>query len=323
VPLSYWAFPQDADKGLAALERDARGSFEFFSDRVGPYAYAKLAHVEAAGMGGGTEHVSNIFYGEKSVTAGSAPVVHETAHQWFGDAVTERDWPHVWLSEGFATYCDALYTEHKEGIKAFNLHITKYEQLFFQFAMQAPKGSGAIKDTVSMGSGLYRPVVYEKGAVVLHMLRKVMGDEKFFRLMLAYVQQYKNKPSTVDDFRRLATEIHGKDLSWFFGQWYDRAVFAHWKIAAEVKTDTGGSSTTKITITQPEDLVIMPADITFISANQDRFVLKDVMLDKKENVLEQKTPFVPVRIIIDEDNWVLKRLGGDNIWSSTVTPPAK
>ena len=100
VPLSYWAFPQDADKGLAALERDARGSFEFFSDRIGPYAYGKLAHVEAAGMGGGTEHVSNIFYGEKSVTAGNAPVVHETAHQWFGDAVTESDWNDVWLSEG-------------------------------------------------------------------------------------------------------------------------------------------------------------------------------------------------------------------------------
>src|SRR5262245_36070761 len=60
VPLSYWAFPQDADKGLTALSRDARESFEFFSDRIGPYAYGKLAHVEAANMGGGTEHVSNI-----------------------------------------------------------------------------------------------------------------------------------------------------------------------------------------------------------------------------------------------------------------------
>ena len=119
VPLSYWAFPQDADKGLAALERDARGSFEFFSDRVGPYAYAKLAHVEAAGMGGGTEHVSNIFYGEKSVTAGNAPVVHETAHQWFGDAVTENDWNDVWLSEGFATYFTLLYTEYAGGRDAF------------------------------------------------------------------------------------------------------------------------------------------------------------------------------------------------------------
>src|SRR5258705_10024580 len=119
VPLSYWAFPQDAVKGLAALEKDARGSFEFFSDHIGPYAYGKLAHVEAAGMGGGTEHVSNIFYGEKGVTVGNAPVVHETAHQWFGDAVTEDDWNDVWLSEGFATYLTLLYAEYAAGRGAF------------------------------------------------------------------------------------------------------------------------------------------------------------------------------------------------------------
>ena len=106
-------------QGLTALERDARGAFEFFSENIGPYAYQKLAHVEAAGMGGGTEHATNIFYGEKSVTAGSAPVVHETAHQWFGDAVTESDWNDVWLSEGFATYFTLLYTEHASGRDAF------------------------------------------------------------------------------------------------------------------------------------------------------------------------------------------------------------
>ena len=95
--------------------RDARESFEFFSDRVGPCAHAKLAHVEAAGMGGGTEHVSNIFYGEKSVTAGNAPVVHETAHQWFGDSVTESDWNDVWLSEASRRYFTLLYTGARQA----------------------------------------------------------------------------------------------------------------------------------------------------------------------------------------------------------------
>ena len=66
--------------------------------------------------------------------------------------------------------------------------------------------------------------VYAKGACVLHMLRKVMGDEKFFLLMKTYVETYRNKTTTVDDFRRLASEIHGADLSWFFAQWIDRAL---------------------------------------------------------------------------------------------------
>jgi aminopeptidase N len=119
VPLEYWVFPQDAEQGFALFERDARAAFEFFSDRVGPFVYDRLAHVQAAGMGGGIENASNIFYGEKGVSAGNGPVVHETAHQWFGDAVTERDWNDVWLSEGFATYFTLLYTEFASGRDAF------------------------------------------------------------------------------------------------------------------------------------------------------------------------------------------------------------
>ena len=75
-----------------------------------------------------------------------------------------------------------------------------------------------------------------------------------------------------------------------------------------------------MTVSQPNDLVIMPVDITFISDKDDRVVLKDVLLDKKENSVEQKTPFVPVKIVVDEDGWVLKRLGSDNIWSPKALP---
>src|SRR6185295_15893784 len=88
-------------------------------------------------------------------------LAHELAHQWFGNLIPINIMDagyNQWLSEGFATYCDALYTQHKEGEAAFKLHITQYQQLFFQFAMQAPRGTGAIKDTISMTSPLYRPV---------------------------------------------------------------------------------------------------------------------------------------------------------------------
>ena len=105
-------------QGLRGLRGDWPACVEFFSDLVGPYAYEKLGHVQAAGLGGGTEHASAIFYGEKGVASGRAPVVHEVAHQWFGNAVTEKDWDDVWLSEGFATYFTHLYTEQFEGREA-------------------------------------------------------------------------------------------------------------------------------------------------------------------------------------------------------------
>src|SRR5690606_5075217 len=143
-------------------------------------------------------------------------LAHELAHQWFGNLVPINmidEKYNQWLSEGFATYSDALFTEHTEGPKALAAHMQKYGQLFFQFYMLAPRGQGAIRSTYP-SSGLYRPVIYEKGAIVLHMLRKVMGDAKFFQLMRDYVEQYKHKATTMDDFRRLASAVHGEDLSW-------------------------------------------------------------------------------------------------------------
>ena len=116
---SRGSFRRTATRVSRRSRRPVAQAFEFFSDHIGPYLYEKLAHVEAAGLGGGTEHASAIFYGERGVTVGRAPVVHEVAHQWFGNAVTERDWDDVWLSEGFATYFTLLYTEQFEGRDAF------------------------------------------------------------------------------------------------------------------------------------------------------------------------------------------------------------
>ena len=223
VPMSYWAFPQDADKGLAALARDARGSLEFFSDRVGPYAYEKLAHVEAAGLSGGTEHASNIFYGEKSITAGNGPVVHETAHQWFGDAVTEDDWNDVWLSEGFATYFTLLYTEHASGRDAFVDGLRRSRDTVLRLEKSLPNTPvvhvNLDEATVSPNNGL----VYQKGSWTLHMLRQLIGTETFWRGIRTYYQRHMNGLASTDDLRRVMEQASGQDLTWFFRQWLNRS----------------------------------------------------------------------------------------------------
>jgi len=223
VPMSFWAFPQDAEKGLAALEREARGSFEFFSDRVGPYAYEKLAHVEAAGMGGGTEHASNIFYGEKSITAGNGPVVHETAHQWFGNAVTENDWNDVWLSEGFATYFTLLYTEHANGRDAFVDGLRRSRETVLRLEKSLPNTPVVHRNldeaTMSPNNGL----VYQKGSWALHMLRGMVGTETFWRGIRMYYQRHMNGLASTDDFRRVMEQVSGQDLTGFFSQWLTRA----------------------------------------------------------------------------------------------------
>ena len=223
VPLSFWAFPQDADKGLTALERDARDSFEFFSERIGPYAYAKLAHVEAAGMSGGTEHATNIFYGEKGVTAGNAPVVHETAHQWFGDAVTESDWNDVWLSEGFATYFTLLYTEHAAGRDAFVSGLRRSRDAVIRLEKSLPDTPVVHANFNEAGVEPNNRLVYEKGAWTLHMLRDLIGTETFWRGIRLYYQRYMNGVASTQDLRRAMEEVSGRDLGWFFAQWLTRS----------------------------------------------------------------------------------------------------
>lgn len=223
VPLEYWVFPQDAGKGFALFEKDARRSFEFYSDYVGPFAYQKLAHVEAAGMGGGTEHASSIFYGEKGITAGNGPVVHEVAHQWFGNAVTEQDWNDIWLSEGFATYFTLLYSEHAEGRDVFAEGLRRSRATVLKLEASLP-------DTpvvhVNLDDATREPtnqLVYQKGAWMLHMLRGQVGTETFWRGIRDYYRQYMNTTTTTDQFRQVMERTSGQNLTWFFRQWLNRA----------------------------------------------------------------------------------------------------
>jgi aminopeptidase N len=100
VPLQTWVFPEDAAAGQALFEPTSRRALEFFAERIAPYPYEKLANVQATGLSGATEHATAIFYDDRSIPRGRVPVVHEIAHQWWGNSVTERDWDDVWLSEG-------------------------------------------------------------------------------------------------------------------------------------------------------------------------------------------------------------------------------
>ena len=204
------------------MEEPLRQSIEFFNDHIGPYPYEKLAGVEAAGMGGGMEHASEIFFGERSVNGrpGLGLVSHETAHQWFGDSVTESDWDDVWLSEGFATYFSSLTIEHYQGRDALVAQLKRTRAGIFQTEKRMPDVA-VVQD--KPWKGIPNGIVYQKGGWSLHMLRGEIGDDKFWAAIREYYRRYRDSNATTADFERTVEETSGQDLRWFFQQWLYRA----------------------------------------------------------------------------------------------------
>jgi len=308
VPLSYWAFPQDAEKGLAALEKDARGSFEFFWDHVGPFPYDKLAHVEAAGMGGGTEHVSNIFYGEKGVTVGSAPVVHETAHQWFGDAVTENDWNDVWLSEGFATYFTLLYTEFASGRDAFVDGLRRSRDTVLRLEKTTPNTPVVHVNLNEASISPNNQFVYQKGAWMLHMLRDTIGTEPFWRGIRLYYQQHMNGVASSDDLRGAMEQVSGQDLSWFFRQWLNRSgvptVEGSWRYDATTK---------QVVVTVRQTQAAEPYRLSIgvgVSATIGAVPrVQQIMLTGRETTINISASTEPTAVTLDPGEWLLAEFG--------------
>jgi aminopeptidase N len=224
VPLQTWVFPRDRDNGRITFEEPMREAMEFFSEYIGPYPYEKLAGVQVNGMGGGMEHASAIFYGEKEVTDRPAfsLVAHEVSHQWWGDSVTEKDWNDAWLSEGFATYFAALAQEQYQGRDAFLATMERSRANILEMEKKSPVP--VIHDNLPEIRNGRAPIglVYQKGGWFLHMLRTMLGSDKFREGIREYYRRFRDSNASTEDLQAAMQETSGEDLEWFFAQWLKR-----------------------------------------------------------------------------------------------------
>ena len=222
VQQSVWTSPATRDVVPGSFSR-AGDIVAFFSTIVGPFPYEKLAHVASSTRYGGMENAAAIFYADELFRQGSpneSLIAHETAHQWFGDAVTEREWPHVWLSEGFATYFAALWSEHARGDSAFRADLAgmRAKVIGSPITMQKPVIDEGLDD---LGRVL-NTNVYEKAGFVLHMLRREIGDSAFFGGIRAYYAAHRHGNATTSDLQAEFERTSGQRLDWFFDQWLRR-----------------------------------------------------------------------------------------------------
>ncbi len=295
MPIRHYVYPENLAAAQVQLA-DTRDMLAFFNQAFGDYPFKKekYGHAQFA-WGGGMEHQTITSVG----SFGDGLIAHELAHQWFGDLITMKSWQHIWLNEGFATYSEALYFEHRDGRAVYQNYMTNMSNGI------PSTGSVFVRDTSSVATIFNSGLVYRKGAWVLHTLRYEIGDSAFFRLLRTYVvdPRYRFGNATTENFKNLAEQISGKELDWFFEQWIYRAGRPELRYAWKSQ---GTQLTLRMLQTQSGEGFRLPLALAAIAgADTFRFEIEHNG-GCQEYVFTTSQPVE--RLVIDPDNWVLKTL---------------
>jgi aminopeptidase N len=238
VPVNYYVRPGREDDGHRMFDNTPK-MIELYAQRFGvDYAYAKYAQVVAEMFLGAMENTSATTHSyrllpDKRASLDWTPepvVAHELVHQWFGDLLTCRDWGHIWLNESFATYFEAVWTQHSKGEDEFR---TELRQNLHNYLEADRHGRRPIVYSVYRKNAqeLFDRHVYEKGSLVLHMLRYVLGEQGFWRAIQTYARRNKGREVITADLERAIEETTGRSMARFFEQWLYRAGHPEFKVS--------------------------------------------------------------------------------------------
>ena len=307
--IQTWVYSKNREAGFYDFKEPTKKVLAFYTKYVGPYAYEKLANIQTPSVNGGMETSSAIFYGENLVNGKGDErtkniVVHEIAHQWFGNAVTEATWDDAWLSEGFATFFTLLYYENQYGQAEYNNRIIKAKKAVLDMTIKMPDFSiiaprTAEKEAVTTG------LTYQKGAWFLHMLRDKIGEQNFQKGIKSYYKKFYNANATTDEFRMEMEKAAGLDLKIFFKQWLYQPVNP--KIDA-IWTYDATSHKININLTQSQLTNFnfdIPIEIGYFTKDSKTPLLLKMNLNKKQLSQSFNVKGVPENIEVDPRNVLL------------------
>jgi aminopeptidase N len=306
MPMAFYVYPEDlekAQKQFAILPEMLKhhvavfGEYPFIKEKYGVAEFAKPSF---------REHQTLPSFGAKLITGNHEYdwiLAHELAHQWFGNCISVKGWPHIWLNEGFANYASALWKESVEGKVA-------YLDLMRSWDKDEFIGSVFIKDPTNKDA-LFSETTFQKGAWVLHMLRHVMGDKAFFDALRSYVKAYAYRAASTEDFQSVCEKAYGESLDWFFKEWIygvNRPIYEYtWQAT---RNESGSVVNLKINQVQTNaDTFVMPIDVVVeTSLGQRRFVAWQT--SKAQNFTSMVEANVE-QVTLDPEGWILKKVNGD------------
>lgn len=257
-PESYNSWINDMTTGEALI---------FFSDLFTNYPFAdeKYGHAEFS-WGGGMEHQTMSFMANLN----SSLVVHELAHQWFGDFITCGSWADIWLNEGFATYCEGLFVEWKNGQSSF----TNWKSYETNYIVSQAGGSVYVYDTTDVWNIFDGRLSYAKAGMVLHMMRKQVGDDLFFQA----INNYLNDPELADGFaltNNLQSHFeNAADTTFteFFDDWIYNEGYPQYDVTWQAGTDRTFFEVMQTPSHSSVDLFEMKIPLHIIGQTQDTLV---------------------------------------------------
>jgi aminopeptidase N len=230
VPVISYVHPRDRAKGELTFSRTAE-MVRLFSEKIGiPYPYPRYSQICVADfIFGGMENTTAttltelILFDQRSEadfrSVAENLVAHELAHQWWGDLVTCADWSHAWLNEGFATYFETLWREHAESTADADYGRFVDQQAYLEEKYRRPLVERRYEEPID----LFDRHQYEKGACVLHLIRRELGDDAFFRSLRRYGEKHRGGSVETNDLRRAIEEVTGRNLEALFDQWVHAA----------------------------------------------------------------------------------------------------
>ena len=296
MPVTLWSFPDQSGLATPFLTRTVQ-ILDLFAGLFGEYPFVTEKYdIAQFPWGGGMEHQT----ATSQCCWSTFLTVHETAHQWFGDAITCESFQDIWLNEGFATYCEALWDEDVglPGAYQTNIWANRYW------------GNGTIwippDEATSFGRIFDSNLSYNKASWVLHTLRWVLGDGPFFDTLRAYLASpsLAYGTATTQDFRGIAETTSGKDLGNFFDRWIYTPYFPTY-LHDFVATPEGAGYRLDLTIEQiqTQGLYELPLAVRVTTdAGMEDFLVQN---DAQQQTYSLQVSGVPQSVRIDPDRWIL------------------
>ena len=282
----------DATAGMIAVYSNRYGQYPFIEERYG--------HAEFS-WGGSMEHQTCTSMG----FWGTGVVSHELSHQWYGDMITCKDWHHIWLNEGFATYSEAVYLEARDGKAAYNSQIASDMS-----SARNANGTIWVQDITNENEIFNGARSYAKGGCVLHMLRGIVGDSTFFNIMRTYsdAPNLKYNAATTEDFQAVAESVYGQTLNYFFQEWIYGENEPTYSVGWNSSLVSGDIYNMNINVNQVTNsnptFFTMPVQIKIHTSLGDTTVT--LFNDTQYQNFQFEVVGQPLSIVFDPGNWILK-----------------